>query len=166
MYAETIAEMRKMLINLDGWMSKAEKHAETKKFDVNNYTTMRLAADMFPFTKQVQSCCDVAKFAAAYLSEKTAPVHEDTETTWTELRERVKKCVNYLEGFKSGDFAKVATIKVSPKWAEGKSIVGTEYLTELSVPNFYFHITTCYALLRHAGVDIGKMDYIGSINLK
>jgi hypothetical protein len=127
---------------------------------------MRLAPDMFPFTKQIQSACDVAKFAAAYLSEKTPPVHEDVEQTWPQLRERIAKVVNYLEGFKESDFTGAATVKVSPKWAKGASLPGAEYLNAVAVPNFYFHLMAAYALIRHAGVDIGKMDYLGAVNFK
>jgi hypothetical protein len=126
----------------------------------------RLAPDMFPLVKQIQSTCDIAKFAGAYLSEKTAPVHEDNETTWTELRARIQKAISYLETFKREDFSKAATVKVSPKWAEGKWIPGVEYVEQVSIPNFYFHYATAYAILRHSGVDIGKMDYLGNVNLR
>ena len=111
---------------------------------------------MYPFTKQVQSVCDSAKFCAAYLSGQTAPKHEDTETTSKQLHERIGKIVQYLEGFKTSDFAKIETIQVKLGWAGGKWISGDEYLNYIVIPNFYFHMMTCYAILRHVGVDIGK----------
>jgi hypothetical protein len=162
----TLNQLRRMLINLDGILGKAEKYAESKKFDVNVLTTWRVAPDMFPFTRQIQSTCDAAKFCAAYLSETAPPVHEDKETTWSELRQRVQKVIQYLEGFKESDFKNAANVKVSPRWAKGQSIGGEDYFYQVAIPNFYFHLTTAYALLRGAGVDIGKMDYLGNINLK
>lgn len=166
MYAQTIAQFRKMLVNLDAILTKAETYAETKKFDVNVLATARLAPDMMPMTKQIQSCCDAAKFSAAYLTGKTPPSHEDNETTWPELHERLKKVINYLEGFREEDFKNAATIKVSPKWAKGAWLPGEEYLAEVGVPNFYFHVNIAYAILREAGVDIGKMDYLGKVDMR
>ena len=92
---------------------------------------------MYPFTKQVQSVCDSAKFCAAYLSGQTAPKHEDTETTSKQLHERIGKVVQYLEGFKTSDFAKIEKIQVKPGWAGGKWISGDEYLNYIVIPNFY-----------------------------
>lgn len=95
----------------------------------------------------------------------TAPAHEDNETTWKELLERLKKVITYLDGFKEGDFANMQTIQVKPGWAKGKSLPAEEYLHEVAIPNFYFHATAVYAILRHAGVDLNKMDYLGKINM-
>ena len=166
MTAKTIFQFKKMLKNLDQCMVKAAAHADTKKYDVNVLATTRLAPDMFAFNKQIQSCCDAAKFCAAYLSGQTPPKHPDTETTWPELRERIQKVVTYLETFKDGDFAKASEIKVKPGWAEGKWMCGEDYLQDIAIPNFYFHVMAAYAILRHAGVDIGKMDYLGHVDLK
>jgi hypothetical protein len=164
--AETILEFKNILKNLDACMKKASAYADHKKFDVNILAGMRLAPDMFPFNKQIQSCCDSAKFCAAYLSGQTAPKHEDNETTWTQLHERIAKVVSYLEGFKASDFEKAAAMQVKPGWAQGKWIGGSEYLQQIAIPNFYFHVMTAYAIMRHNGVDIGKMDYLGQINLQ
>lgn len=165
MYYRTIVEFKKMLLNLDGCLVKAAAYADHKKFDVNQLCEARLAPDMYPFARQVQSACDSAKFCASYLSGKLAPKHEDNEKTWSELRERIKKAVAYLEGFKFEDFNQAATMKVSPNWAKGQWIIGEEFMTDISVPNFYFHLTTAYAILRHSGVDVGKGDYLGQMNL-
>ncbi|HTR00670.1 MAG TPA: DUF1993 domain-containing protein [Candidatus Acidoferrum sp.] len=166
MSAQSILQFKKMLTNIDNCMAKAEALAAAKKFDVNVLANYRLAPDMYPLIRQVQSFCDTAKFAAAYLSKQTPPKHEDNETTFAELRARIGKVVSYLDGFKAADFAGYASVKVAPGWAQGKWLTGEEYLEEIAVPNFYFHVMIAYAILRHAGVDVGKMDYMGSINLK
>lgn len=166
MSAQSILQFKKTLENLDTCMSKAEVYASAKKFDVDVLTSYRLAPNMFNLVKQVQSCCDSAKFAAAYLSQQTPPKHEDNEVTFAELRLRLQKVIDYLDRFKLEDFAGYETVKVSPGWAQGKWLSGEDYLEQLAIPNFYFHVMAVYALLRHAGVDVGKMDYLGSIQLK
>jgi hypothetical protein len=166
MNTNQIFHFQKMLKNLDKLMAKAAGYADSKKFDVNVLTHARLAPDMFPLSRQIQIACDTAKFSAAYLSEQTAPKHEDTETTWPQLRERIQKVVTYLEGFKESDFSKASAVKVKPTWAQGQLLQAEDYIEQVAVPNFYFHITTVYALLRNAGVDIGKMDYLGNVNFQ
>jgi len=166
MFAQPIFHFKDMLKNLDNCMVKAAAYADQKKFDVNILASSRLAPDMFAFNKQIQSACDVAKFCAAYLSGQTPPKHEDTETTWSELRARISKVVTYLDGFTNSDFTNAQTVKVKPGWAKGKWIGAEQYLNQIAIPNFYFHMTTAYAILRHAGVDVGKMDYLGHVNLQ
>lgn len=163
---DTIRQFKKMLLNLDGLLVKGAAYADRKKFETAVLAQSRLAPDMFPLTRQIQSACDAAKFAAAYLSGQEAPKHDDVETTWTELRERIQKVVTYLDGFTPEQFAGAETTKVSPKWAKGKWLTGAEYLNEVAIPNFYFHHTAAYAILRHAGADVGKMDYLGTVNLR
>jgi uncharacterized protein len=165
MNIQAIFHFKAMLKNLDQIMAKAAAFADHKKFDINVLAQYRLAPDMFAFNKQIQSTCDVAKFCAAYLSGQTAPKHEDTETTWTELRERIAKVVTYLDGFNEGNFKNADSVKVKPGWAKGKWIGAEEYLNQVAIPNFYFHLMAAYAIIRHAGVDIGKMDYLGHVNL-
>ena len=166
MSAAPIFQFKKMLHNLDNCLAKAAGYADQKKFDVNVLVGYRLAPDMFSFDKQIQSTCDAAKFCAAYLSGQTPPKHEDNEKTWTELRERIKKVTTYLETFKAEDFAKAESAKVKPGWAKGQWLTGEEYLTEIAIPNFYFHLMASYAILRHAGVDVGKQDYMGALKLR
>lgn len=166
MDAQAIFQFKKMLQNLDQCMAKAAGYSDSKKFDVNVLADYRLAPDMFPFKKQIQAACDAAKFCAAYLSEQTPPKHEDNERTWDELRARISKVITYLEGFKESDFKNLRTIQVKPGWAKGQWIAGDAYLQEIAVPNFYFHVMAAYAIMRHAGVDIGKMDYLGKVDLK
>jgi hypothetical protein len=166
MNPQPIFQFKKMLLNLDSCMVKAAAYSDHKKFDVNVLASYRLAPDMYSFTKQIQAACDAAKFCAAYLAGQTAPKHEDNETTWAELRERIRKAVTYLDSFKESDFAQADSVQVKPSWAKGAWIPANNYLNEVAIPNFYFHLMAAYAILRHAGVDIGKMDYLGHVDMK
>jgi hypothetical protein len=162
-YHETFRQMKKMLGQLDRWLETAETYAKAKSFDPNLFLGFRLAPDQFGFARQVQIACDSAKLAAARLSGKEAPVHADTEQTLDELRARVQSVVSYLDGFSAKDFEGAATVTISqPRW-EGKTMTGADYFLEHAVPNFFFHITTAYAILRHNGVAIGKRDYLGAL---
>jgi hypothetical protein len=160
---DAIRLFAKTLQNLEQWMDKAAAHAKAKSFEVDVLAQARLAPDQYPFTRQVQSACDQAKFAAAYLGGKQAPPHPDTEQTFAELRQRIQKCLSFLETVKPQDFAGAEDRKVSPPWLAGKWLRGDDYLVHVAIPNFFFHATTAYAILRHNGVDLGKMDYIGSL---
>ncbi len=166
MNSAAIFQFKTMLQNMDGWLTKAAAYSDHKKFDTSVLVNYRLAPDMFSFAKQIQSACDAAKFCAAYLSGQTPPKHEDNEKTWAELHERIQKVVKYLDGFKPSDFEKMATVKVKPGWAKGQWIAGEEYLNTIAIPNFYFHVMAAYAILRHAGVDVGKQDFLGKISLQ
>ncbi len=164
--ADNISQFAKALRNMERWLDKATAHAEAKKYDVNNLINARLAPDQYAFVRQVQAACDTAKFAAAYLAGKQAPAHPDTEKTMAELRQRIATCVGYLEGFKAEDFAGAAERKVSPAWMAPKWLTGEHYMNQLATPNFYFHMTTAYSILRNAGVDVGKTDFIGNLPVK
>jgi len=158
-----ILEMKKMLRSLDGCIDKAVAHASAKKFDPNVLVQARLAPDQFAFVRQVQATCDQAKYAASRLTGKEPPSHPDTEQTMDELKKRIATVVSYLDTFSEKDFAGVEDRTVTtPRW-EGKSMTAINYFVEHSQPNFYFHLTTAYAILRHNGVDIGKRDYIGQL---
>jgi len=160
---DAIPQMKKMLLNLDKWIEKGVDHAKKKAFDPNVLVTTRLAPDMYPLVRQVQSACDAAKFAAARLAGKVAPKHEDKEQTVDELRARIRTVVAYLDELNAGDFKNAETQKIELPFLEGVTLTGTQYLYEMAQPNFYFHITTAYDILRHNGVEIGKMDYIGGL---
>ncbi len=158
-----IAQFSKMLRNLDNWIVKAEAHAKTKNFDPETLVQARLAPDMYPLVKQVQSACDSAKFSAAYLTGKEAPSHPDTETTLAQIHARIHTVLAHLETYTEKDFEGWADSKVSPKWLAGKWMRGDVYLFQAGIPNFYFHVTTAYDILRHNGVDVGKMDFMGNV---
>jgi hypothetical protein len=158
---ETISQVSRMLENMDQWLQTATDHAQKKGFDPDVLAQARLAPDQYALVQQVQSACDGAKYAAAYLSGQKAPSHPDTEKTVGELRARIATCVRYLKTFKASDFTGAEERRVAPPWMEGNSVRGDQYLTRIAVPNFYFHVTTAYAILRHNGVDLGKRDFIG-----
>jgi hypothetical protein len=159
-----IKQFARTLRNLDAVLDKATKHAEARKFDVNNFCSARLYPDMLPFVAQIRIACDHAKSAAANLSGKEAPKHEDTETTMPELRARIGKCLAYLDTFAAGDFDKAtADTMVRLPNRPGKGLRAEEYLYARQMPNFFFHVTTAYDLLRHGGVEIGKTDYLGQL---
>jgi hypothetical protein len=153
----------KMLRNLEQWMDKATAHAEAKSFDVDVLAQARLAPDQYEFVRQVQAACDQAKYAAAYLGSKEAPSHPDTEKTFAELRQRIGKCLAFLDSFQAKDFAGADERKVSPPWLRGAWLRGDDYLAHVAISNFFFHVTMAYAILRHNGVSLGKMDYVGSL---
>ncbi len=166
MVFETFKQMKKMLGQADKWLESAAAFAKTKSFDPNVFLTLRLAPDQFAFARQVQTACDTAKLAAARLAGKEAPKHPDTEQTLDELRARIKTVITYLDGFTAKDFEGAQTrVVTQPRW-EGKVMSGGDYFMEHAVPNFFFHITHTYAILRHAGVDIGKRDYLGPLTLR
>jgi hypothetical protein len=166
MYYETLCQMKKMLGHLDKWMEAAATYAQAKSFDPNVFVGLRLAPDQFAFARQVQSACDTAKLAAARLAGKDAPANPDTEQTLEELRARVRTVVAYLDGFLAKDFQNAATrVVTQPRW-EGKVMSGADYFLEHAVPNFFFHLTHAYAILRHNGVNIGKRDYLGPLSLR
>jgi len=161
-----VLEMRKLLHNMDGWFEKAKAHAAAKKFDANLLLQTRIAPDMFPLVRQVQAACDSAKFAAARTAGKDLPAHADTEQSIDDVRARIATVVAYLETFKASDFdgAEKRTIS-NPRW-EGKTMTAPDYFVEHAVPNFFFHFSMVYALLRHNGVDVGKRDYLGQLSLR
>ena len=162
MYIETFSQMKKQLGQLDKWLGTAAEYAKAKSFDPNVFAGQRLAPDQFPLTRQVQICCDSAKLAASYLSGKPAESQPDTEQTIDELQTRVRTIVQYLDGFSPPDFAGAAERVVSqPRW-KGEWMTGADYFVQHAVPNFYFHLTTAYAILRHNGVGVGKRDFLGA----
>jgi uncharacterized protein len=164
MYYQLISQCTQALKNLEIWLDKAEQHAVAKKFDVDVLMTSRLAPDMKDFTYQVQSACDYVKAAAAWLSGQTPPKHEDNEQSIDEVRARIRKTVAFAESVKEAQYAGARARRVSLSWAPSKVLYGEDYVVQMSIPNVYFHIVMAYALLRHNGVDIGKMDFLGSIN--
>lgn len=166
MFYETSRQMKKMLTHLDKWLESAVTFAQSKSFDPSLFLGFRLAPDQFAFVRQVQTACDTAKLSAARLTGKEAPSHPDTEQSIDELRARIAAVVRYLDTFTAEDFEGAATRLVTqPRW-EGKVMTGADYLVEHAVPNFYFHVTTAYAILRHNGVNLGKRDFLGALSLR
>jgi hypothetical protein len=164
MYYESFLQLKKMLGQLGKWLDAADAHAKEKSFDPNLFLGFRLAPDQFAFARQVQTTCDTAKLAAARLTGKEAPQHPDTEQTVEELRTRIRSVISYLDGFSAKDFEGAAGRVISqPRW-EGKVMTGADYFLEHAQPNFFFHLTHSFAILRHNGVSIGKRDYLGALS--
>lgn len=163
MFYESILQMKKTLGQFDKWLDLAESYAKERSFEPSLYLGFRLAPDQFPFLRQLQTACDTAKLSASRLSGKEAPKHPDTEQTLDEVRARIRSVVSYLDGFSAKDFEGAATRSITqPRW-EGKVMTGQDYFLEHAVPNFYFHVSHSYAILRHNGVPVGKRDYLGAL---
>lgn len=162
----TVVPFSRMLGNMSTWLDEAIEFATQRKFDPNLFFAYRLAPDQFSFGRQVQAACDTAKFCAAKLSGQTPPTHEDNETTLVQLQQRIVTCRDYLGTFQEGHFAEAGARKASHQWMGGKGLMGMPYVLQYAIPNFYFHATTAYAILRHAGVDVGKVDFLGELPLQ
>ena len=162
MYQASVPVFTRMLENLDGILGKAAAYAETKKIDQLVLINSRLYPDMFPLARQVQIVSDTAKGAVARLAGAEPPKYADSETTFSELRERVRKTSSYLNTFgpEQIDGSEERTITL-PMRGKSVTFLGLPYLVHFAIPNFYFHISTAYGILRHNGVEIGKQDYLG-----
>ena len=166
MYYETFSHMKKTLLNIDKWLDAGVAHAQTKVFDPNLYLGFRLAPDQLPFVRQILIACDTAKLGASRITGKAAPTNADTEATIDDLRARIASTVAYLNTLTEKDFEGASTRVISqPRW-EGKTMTGANYFREYVVPNFYFHATNTYAILRHNGVNLGKKDYLGDLTFQ
>lgn len=163
MIYDMFRQQKKQLGQLDKWLEAAEAHAKSRAFDPNVFLELRLAPDQFALVRQVRVACDTAKLGAARLTGKEAPVHADTEATLPELRARIASTIAFLDGFSADDFKGAATkVITQPRW-EGKVMTGHDFFLEHQVPNFFFHLAHTYAILRQAGVSIGKKDYLGTL---
>jgi len=151
------------LRNLSVILDKAQAHCEAKKIEPAALTQARLFPDMFPFTRQVQIACDTAKGAVARLAGVEVPKHEDTEQTFAELKARIAKTIDFVQSVGAAKIDGSEGREVVLKMRSGEvKFTGVQYLMGHALPNFYFHVTTAYNILRHNGVEIGKRDYIGT----
>jgi uncharacterized protein len=165
MFYRAISQCAQMLKNLDTWLDKAEQNAAAKNFGIEVLLMGRLAPNQKPFIYQVQSACDYVKAGAAWLSGQTPPKHEDNEKTIEEVRARIKKTVAFVESVKEEQYEGAEGRRVTMSFAPPNTvIVGPDYLMQMIVPNVFFHVAMAYAILRHNGVDVGKMDFLGPIN--
>jgi len=151
-----------MLGNMLVWLDKAEAHATARRFDPANYLGLRLAPDMLPLARQVQIASDMAKGCMSRLAGQEVPKWADDEATLDDLRERIRRTMAHIEAVPAEalDGSESREIVVPTRVAELR-FSGEDYLRHFVLPNFYFHATTLYALLRHAGVDLGKRDFLG-----
>jgi hypothetical protein len=163
MHSASAPIFTRMLGNLLTWFDKAEAHAAARKFDAANYLGLRLAPDMLPLVRQVQIASDAAKSCMARLAGVEAPKWEDKEASVADIRARVQKTIEYVDSFGAAqiDGSESRTILIPMRSGDPLQFTGEAYLKHYALPNFFFHVTTTYALLRHAGVEMGKGDYLG-----
>jgi uncharacterized protein len=163
MYQASAPRFVNILTNLSGILDKAQAHVDAKNIDQSALTAFRLYPDMYPMTRQVQIACDLAKGAVARLAGLDIPKHENTEQTLAELKARIAKTVELINSIKPEqiDGTEDKDIVLTLGGKETK-YTGMQYLLGFVHPNFYFHVTTAYAILRHNGVEIGKRDFVGS----
>jgi len=162
MYSASVPVFARMLKNLLAIFEKAEAYAAENGIDLQSFVETRLAADMHPLRNQVQIATDGAKGVPSRLAGKPVPSWPDDEITWADLKVRLQNCIDYLATFSPDDFAgaddRPVTLTLGGKDVE---VRGDDYLLNRGLPNFFFHITTAYDILRHKGVPIGKRDYLG-----
>ncbi len=162
MYQASTPRFANILRNLSALIDKADAHCAAKKIDPAALTVYRLYPDMFAFTRQVQIACDTAKGAVARLAGVEIPKHEDTEQTFAELKARIAKTVDFLESVPAAKIDGSDEKEVVLQMRSGeRRFKGMQYLLGHAYPNFYFHVTTAYNILRHNGVEVGKADFIG-----
>jgi hypothetical protein len=163
MYQASAPRFVNTLKNLSAILDKAQAHVEAKKIEPTVFTHCRLFPDMFPMKRQVQIACDTAKGAVARLAGVEVPKHEDSEETFAELKARIAKTLDFIQTIKpaqiDGSEERNIHLKLGPREVDYK---GMQYLLGFALPNFYFHVTTAYDILRHNGVELAKRDYIGN----
>ncbi|MGR9087821.1 MAG: DUF1993 domain-containing protein [Gammaproteobacteria bacterium] len=164
MYQASVPVFVRMLDNLSIILEKAVQYADEKKIDPSVLIDARLAPDMYPLSRQVQIATDMAKGCAARLAGLDVPVYEDNESTFPELQARIAKTVAFVQSVSAsqidGSEDRTVTLKLRNQEVSFK---GQPYLLHFVLPNFYFHITTAYAILRHNGLSIGKRDFVGGL---
>jgi hypothetical protein len=164
MYQISVPVFVKMLTNLKGILDKAAAHAQTKKIDESVFLDARLYPDMFPFTRQVQLACDFGRGTGARLAGREPPAAGEGQKSFAELTALIDNAVDYLRSLNAAEIDGSEVRKIVRQLrGEPRTFTGIDYLLKLALPNFFFHATTAYAILRHNGVDVGKGDFIGSL---
>jgi hypothetical protein len=164
MYDFSIPVLTRGLTNLSAVLDKGAAHAAAKKFDSIVLAQSRLFPDMHPLVRQVQIACDTAKGAAGRLAGIEVPKHEDNEVTFADLKARIAKTMDFLKTVTAPQLKDSESRAIEIKFPNGSwKFTGIDYLNGFVLPNFYFHSSIAYALLRKAGVEVGKMDYLGPI---
>lgn len=163
-HAASVPVFKQMLGSLGDILAKAEAHATDRKLEPAALLQSRLFPDMLPLTRQVQIACDFAKGVTARLAGAEVPVYEDREQTFPELRALVGRTIAFVDGFDAAAFdgSEQREIVTRPGTPKERRFDGQSYLLSYGLPQFFFHVTTAYALLRHNGVEIGKRDYMGA----
>jgi hypothetical protein len=163
MHSASAPVFSRILGNMLVWLDRAEAHAQARKFDPNNYLGLRLAPDMLPLSRQIQIASDGAKGCMSRLAGVEIPKWEDNEASLDELRARIRKTVAHVQSFSAAqiDGSDDRAISVPMRSGDALQFTGETFLKHFAMPNFFFHATTSYALLRHAGVELGKADFLG-----
>ncbi|MDO8277171.1 MAG: DUF1993 domain-containing protein [Burkholderiaceae bacterium] len=163
-YTASVPVFRQILGALSGVLTKAEAHAESKKIAPDALLQARLYPDMFALTRQVQVAADFAKSLSARLANVPVPTFEDTERTFADLQARIAKTLSFIDTLPESAFDATddRTVVIQPGTPRERSLDARTYLMSYGLPNFFFHVTTAYAILRHNGVEVGKRDYIGT----
>ena len=162
MHSASVPLLLQILGALSGVLDKAKAHAETRKIDQTVLIGLRLAPDMLPLNRQVHLATDFAKNIAAKLAGVEAPKYEDNEATFDDLKGRIAKTIAYLESFKPAQIDGAETREVTLTMrGEQVKMTGQRYFLHFALPNFFFHAATAYDILRNAGVDVGKRDFMG-----
>ena len=151
----------KFLTGLKGVLKKGEDFAKEKNVTADVFLNSRIAIDMFDLKKQVQVACDNAKGSLFRLAGKEVPSFADTETTFAELYARIDKTLELIATLKEEDFTGAMEREIRLAYFPGQHMKGKDYMLEYVLPNFFFHVTTAYDILRHLGVDLGKTDFMG-----
>jgi hypothetical protein len=164
MHAASIPVFKQMLNSLKDILSKAEAHATDKKIEPSAFLQARLFPDMLPLTRQVQIAADFVKGVSARLAGVDVPAYEDTEQSFADLQARIAKTLVFIDGLNSAeiDGSEQREIILRPGTPKEQKFTGQAYLLHYGLPQFFFHVTTAYAILRHNGVEVGKRDYMGS----
>ncbi|EJM21171.1 MULTISPECIES: DUF1993 family protein [Pseudomonas] len=164
LYDASVPVFKQMLTALSDVLKKAEAHATEKNIDPNAFLQARLYPDMFPLVRQVQIAVDFAKGVSSRLAEVELPKYDDTETTFAELQALLSKVLAYIAEIKPEQINGKEGIEIvtRPGTPKEKRFSGQAYLLSYGLPQFFFHVTTTYALLRHNGVEVGKRDYMGA----
>ena len=163
MYTTSVPVFKQMLNSLDVILTKAEEHATAKKIDANVFLQARLSPDMFPLLRQVQIAADFAKGVSARLAGVEVPEYEDTEVSFADLHARLAKTLSFITSLNAAQFdgSETREIVLRPGTPKEKKLLGQAYLVSYGLPQFFFHVTTAYAILRHNGVELGKRDFMG-----
>jgi hypothetical protein len=164
MHAASIPVFKQMLASLADVLAKAEAHAVERKIDPNALLQARLFPDMFPLARQVQIACDFARSVPARLAGAEVPAYEEAEQGFAELQARIANTLAFVEGLQEAAFegSETREVVLRPGTPKERTISGQGYLLQYGLPQFFFHVTTAYALLRHNGVEIGKKDFMGA----
>lgn len=163
MYRQSIAVYDRFLAALASVLAKAEAQCEARKFKPEVILAARLFPDMFSFTRQVQLACDFATRGADRLTGNEPKSFPDTETTFAELQDRIRAARGHIASYQPEDFARSADRSITFKTGgQEMTLSGADFLSFFSLPQFFFHVTTAYDILRHNGIDLGKRDYMGA----